>query len=45
MMQLMSQMSSGLGSGENLSQPTGLSSDYFDMEAQKRIAENIRFVF
>lgn len=42
MMQLMSQMSSGLGSGENLSQPTGLSSDYFDMEAQKRIAENIR---
>lgn len=42
MMQLMSQMSSGL-SGENLSQPAaGLSSNYFDMEAQKRIAENIR---
>jgi hypothetical protein len=44
MMQLMSQMSSGL-SDENLSQPAGLSNDYFDMEAQKRIAENIRSVF
>ena len=38
MMQLLSQLSSG----ENLLQTSNISSNYFDLEAQKRIAENIR---
>ena len=40
MMQLLSQLSSG----ENLLQTSNISTNYFDLEAQKRIAENIRLV-
>ncbi len=40
MLQLLSQVSSGLG-GENFLQTPVIAND-FDMEAQKRIAENIR---
>jgi hypothetical protein len=40
MMQLLSQLSSG----ENLLQTSNISTNYFDLEAQKRIAENIRSV-
>ena len=39
-MQLLSQLSSG----ENLLQTSNISTNYFDLEAQKRIAENIRLV-
>ena len=40
MMQLISQLAAA---DQQIFQPTGLSADPFDIEAQRRIAENIRY--
>ncbi len=46
MLQLFNQIQSGLtgsGGGDSLLQASNYSDDYMDLEAQKKIAENIRF--
>jgi hypothetical protein len=41
-MQLVNQLQSSLLGGENLFQASGYSDDFIDLEAQRKIAENIR---
>ena len=42
MLQLFNQIQSGLAGGDTLLQASNYSDDYMDLEAQKKIAENIR---